>query len=293
MFTTILLILMYLALAIGLYAHFRITEPGVRRRSTILLSVFASIAVVITFFSTFTLVRAVEVGVPVTFGSVGRPLPPGIHFTLPWTDVETYPTRPLNVDVRAQVRTADAGKVTVTATGRWNVSVTNARELYFQVRTGDEERISEEVVSRNLSQAIGDVYNDVSNVDATKRDGRADAIKARVQTLLRTYGIDIVAIQLREVEPDPVTAQSIADFAAQQRKTKIAEEGNKTAAADATRRLTEANGIKRAAAQLSGISPIAAQLLCVQEWTNAVSAGRLIYTNPCTGSGVTPTLPVK
>ena len=161
--------------------------------------------------------------------------------------------------------------------------------MYFQVRTGDEDKISRDVVSRNLAQAIGDVYNSVSNVDSTKRAGRADAIKGRLGQLVSAYGIDVTSLQLREVEPDAVTAQSIADYAAQVRKTQISQAANLTAVAEAKRRLTEANGIKAAADKLGGIGVTAAQLLCVQEWSNALAAGKTIYTTPCAGSGAITT----
>lgn len=242
------------------------------------------------FTATFTHVKATEVGVPISFGKVGDPLGPGVHFTAPWVSVETYPTRPLNVDVTAKVRTADAGLVTVATTARWNVSVTRARELYFQTRTGDEDRISREIVSRNLAQAIGDTYNSVSNIDATKRDGRADALKARLSTLTSQYGIDIVVVNLRAVDPDDTTARSIADFAAQIRRTQIADEANRTAAKEAARRLTEARGLKQAAAQIPKISPAQAQALCVQAWERMVSAGHDIYASPCTGVSAVTTV---
>lgn len=239
---------------------------------------------------TFTHVRATEVGVPVSFGKVGDPLAPGVHFTAPWVSVETYPTRPLNVDVTAKVRTADAGQVTVATTARWNVSVARARELYFQTRTGDEERISKEIVSRNLSQAIGETYNKVSNIDATKREGRAEAIRERLTALTSQYGIDIAVVNVRGIDPDDTTARAIADFAAQIRRTQIAEEANRTAQKEAARRLTEAKGLKDAAAQIPKITGAQAQALCVQAWERMVSAGHDLYASPCSGTGAVPTV---
>lgn len=294
MITTILLLILAALAVAALIRARQLPHPDERRNLTAVGTGIAAFTLLIAFIATFTLVKAVEVGVPVSFGHVGQPMGSGVHFVAPWTDVETYPTRPITVDVHPQVRTADAGKVGVLVSGRWKVaSIPAARELYFQVRTGDDDKISQDIVRRNLAQAVGDVYNTVSNVDATKREGRADQIHVRARQLLAPYGIDVSAIQLREIEPDPITAQSIADFAAQQRKTQIAQAANDTAVAEAKRRLTEANGIRAAADRLGGINPVEAQLLCVQEWANAVAAGKQLYTQPCAGSGVTPTLNTK
>lgn len=284
MFTTICLGLILAVGLVTLLISLRADDTYYRSRGIAIAGFAFALFVLLGFLSCFNLVKAAEVGVPVAFGKVGSPIESGVHFLPPWTTVETFPIRPLNVDVEQKVRTADAGAVTIKATARWAVDTKGAKELYFQARTGDEEKIGKDVISRNMSQAIGDVYNGISNVDSTSRKGRAEVIQTRLAQLVAPYGVKISAVQLRDIEPDATTAQSIADYAAQQRKTKIAEEANLTAVAEAKTRVSESNGYAKAANALKNISATEAQLLCVQEWAKATAQGRNIYSQPCGGA---------
>lgn len=252
------------------------------------------LAAVVILAAMFTLVRAVEVGVPVTFGQVGEPLRPGVHFVAPWTSVETYPTRPLTVETNVTARTAEGGQVQVRVANRWAVQPDQARTLYFLARTGDEERISAEVVEKSLAQAVGVAYSRMTNVDAANdRENPPKAIQEELQELLRPYGITSNAVLLRSVEPDDRTAAAIANFAAQQQATRIAREAAATAQQEAARRIIEAEGLKKAAEQIPNLNAAQVQALCAQAWermqAEAIKARQPLYTGPCS-SGQTPVI---
>jgi regulator of protease activity HflC (stomatin/prohibitin superfamily) len=254
----------------------------------------AAIAGIITFFSSFTLVQATEVGVPVAWGRVGTALPSGVHFVAPWVKVETYPTRPVTVELAADekvlARTADAGQMTVEIAARWRVEPSRATELYLQVRTGDDDRISQEIIIKNLRQAVGQIYSVTGNLDALNdRVKTTQLIKEQLDEQLWKYGIIIDDINLRSVEPDEKTAATISQYASQQQATRIAEEAKKTAQIEAERRLIEAQGLEKSAKAVANLSSAQLQVVCMQVWQQVVTRGidhsTPVYTNPCANTG--------
>lgn len=266
----------------------------IRRAGIITGSVTGALAVIVLFVSTFTVIGATNVGVPISFGQVGEPLNPGVHFVAPWVRVEDYPTRPVTVELAGEnlvlARTAGAGALRVEVAVRWKVDPSRAKDLYLQVRTGDDDRISREIVEKNLRQAVGEIYQMTANLDATQNRDKVTAdILARLNTQLDAYGITIEDVNLRSVEPDDKTAETISQLSRQEQATRIAEEGKRTAAVEAERRSIEAEGIRLAAELLAGIAPTAADILCQQAWERqqgaANSAGRSLFTTPCGNGG--------
>ena len=296
---TILIALLIIVTFIILGVSFKLPkEPNGENRAIgfIAAGIIAVITVVLTFFSTFTIVRATEVAVPVSFGHVSDPLKPGVHFVAPWVSVETYPTRPVTIELSGNekilARTADAGQMTVEIAARWRVEPTKAKQLYLQVRTGDDDRISQDIVVKNLRQAVGQVYSVTGNLDALNdRVKTTLAIKAQLDEQLIKYGITIEDINLRSVEPDEKTASTISQYASQQQATRIAEEAKKTATIEAERRVIEAQGLKKAAQAAGGMTSSELQSVCMQVWqqvvTRGIDKGVTVYTNPCNSNSTT------
>jgi regulator of protease activity HflC (stomatin/prohibitin superfamily) len=267
-----------------------------RRISWVITSVLFVITFLGTFLSTFTIVKATEVAVPVSFGQVSDPLRSGVHFVAPWVSVETYPTRPVTIELSGNdkilARTADAGQMTVEIAARWRVEASKAKQLYLQVRTGDDDRISQDIVIKNLRQAVGQVYSVTGNLDALNdRVKTTEAIKLQLDQQLVKYGITIEDINLRSVEPDEKTAATISQYASQQQATRIAEEAKKTATIEAERRVIEAQGLKRSAAAAGGMTASEMQSVCMQVWqqvvTKGIEKGVTVYTTPCGNSATT------
>ena len=176
--------------------------------------------------------------------------------------------------------------MSVEIAARWKVDPSRAKDLYMQVRTGDDTRISEDIVVKNLRQAVGQVYSMTSNLDAINdRDKTTAEILNQLNKQLSAYGIIIEDVNLRSVEPDAKTAATIATFASQQQATRIAEEAKKTAAIEAERRVIEAEGLEKSAKALANMSPTQIKVLCMQVWqqvvTKAVDEHVAVYTNPC------------
>jgi regulator of protease activity HflC (stomatin/prohibitin superfamily) len=261
-----------------------------KRIATITSAILGGIAAIMLFATTFTVVPATEVGVPVAFGHVSEHLNPGVHFVAPWTTVDKYPTRPVTVQLTGNdkviARTADAGQMQVEVAARWRVEKEDAKTLYFQSRTGDINNISDTIVLPNLRQAVGQVYSVTGNLDAiSDRERVAEDIRKQLNKQLAHYGIVVDSVAMRSVEPDNATAATISQFASQQQATRIAEEAKKTATIEAERRLIEAQGLKKSASAAGGMSSSEMQSVCMQVWqqvvTKGIEKGVTVYTTPC------------
>ena len=280
-----------LALAIfGKDSEDKYSKTYYRLTGWIVFGVSLLFVVIIGAASMIKIVGPTEVGVPVSFGTVGDPIKSGFNVTAPWVDVETYPTRPVTVELAGDqvilARTADAGQMSVEVAVRWKVNPADAKELFMQVRTGDDDRISQDIVAKNLRQAVGQVYSTTANLDAMNdRTKATNAIKEQLQEQLDAYGIQVEDVNLRSVEPDAATAATISKFSSQQQATRIAEEAKKTATIESQRRLIEAQGLEQAANAVADIDSDSAKVLCMQIWQQVVSKGIeqgvAIYTNPC------------
>ena len=255
---------------------------------------FALLTVISLFFSTFTIISATQVGVPVSFGKVGTPLEAGVHFKAPWAKIESYPTRPVTVELSGQdaitARTADAGQMTVEVAVRWRVEPDKAKVLYFQSRSDNLKLIDSTIILPNLRQAVGQIYSVTGNLDAiSDRERVATAIHTQLSKQLAVYGIDVDTVQMRKVEPDKVTASTISQFASQQQATRIATEAKKTAVIEAERRLIESKGLELAGKSIANLTPTQLQVICMQVWqqvnASAITHGATIYTQPCGSNG--------
>jgi regulator of protease activity HflC (stomatin/prohibitin superfamily) len=318
MFTTILIILLCLATAaafligprIGRYEEVRTpgrygmeTETkeagsyaGLGRVIGLCLSVFT---LVVAAFSMLTIVGPTEVGVPISFGQVGSPLTSGLHVVAPWVGVETYPIRPFAVDdMDVKARTSQAGSVTYRVGARWHVDPAQARETYLQIRSGDEDVISQKIVDPNLATAAGNIATKRDNLSATTdRIGVEADLLAEVNRLVQSYGIKVDQVFLRHIEPDATTAQSIAQLASQQQRTKIAAESVQTASQQAKAREVEAQGLQQAANTAKDVTGAQAYALCVQSWERmtqyAIDHGQTLYSQPCGGANQAPLVTAK
>lgn len=291
MIKTVLLIIL-LIVTIGMFAvTFRLPDPEDRKYFRLATIIPAVLFILLGIFSTFVVVGATDVGVPVAFGRAGDPMTSGVHAKAPWTKVETFPVRPFSVpDIEITARTSQAGQVKAIIGARWHIDPARARDTYLQIRTGDEDRISKEVIDKALGQATGNVFVAKDNMTATTdRAGVEAALLTEINRLTAPFGVTVDNVFVRSVEPDQKTADALARVAAQQRETEIATESVKTATERAKANLEDAKGVKSAAAEIpAGITPEQVHALCIQAWertaAKAITAGAPLYTSPCGAS---------
>lgn len=243
-------------------------------------------------FSTITIIPETQAGVPVTFGKVGSTLNTGVNFVAPWTNVYTFPTRPVTIELAGEesiyARTADSGQIKAEVAVRWKVDKEKAPDLYRQVRTGSDTKISETVVEKNLRQAVGEVYTTYTNLDATSGDRgvAAQKIKETLQEQLDRYGIIIEDVNLRSVEPDEATATVLGRLAQEKQNTETARQQARTAEEQANTQRIQAQAQADAAAILAQIPADALTAQCIAIVRESVQKGVPLYVNPCGGGGV-------
>lgn len=261
----------------------------IRFGMTIVGFVAIGIAAMALFLSSFVTIQGNELGVPVTFGRVGAELKPGPHFLAPWTDVETYPTRPFPVkDKDAEARSAQNGHFSLTLGARWHTS--DGRELWYQARSGDEKTISDTIVDPLLAQAARNVFSLRTNAQAIQDAvGNEQAIKAELQRLVDKYGITVDDVYVRKSEPDATTSSVIAQLTAQQQLTDVATAALATAKKQHDVVVQQSQNAKDAASTLpTDLSPQQVTMYCARLWADteaaAIAKGVTLYTSPCSSA---------
>jgi regulator of protease activity HflC (stomatin/prohibitin superfamily) len=225
-----------------------------------------------------------------------------MHVKAPWTTIETLPVRPFTLpeDIKVNVRSNQGGNFAATYGARWVVNKDNAGKVYLQVRTGDEEKISRDLVEKSLATAIGNVYSGYDNTAATT--ARVDAegkVLAEVNRILQPYGVEVPQVFFRQVDPDEKTAESLKRLSASQNETLIAEQQVKTAKQQALAAAEAAKGAKSSTDQIpANLSPQQVTLYCAQLWAEAQQQatvkGTTLWTTPCgAGAGATPLVQTK
>lgn len=280
----------------------RKSDPDISGGMKVIGGIFMFTGIVIFLFKSIFYVSATEVGVPITFGSVGHSVGAGMHTKAPWTTIETLPVRPFTLpeDIKVSTRTSQGGNVDATYGGRWQVDKANAGNVYLQVRTGDEEKISKDLVEKSLATAVGNVYVNYDSYEATT--ARIDAerkVLDEVNRLLGPYGVNMTQVFLRKVDPDDKTKDSLNRLSAAKNETAIAEQKVQTAKQEALAAAEAAKGAKSSTDQIpANLSPQQVTLYCAQLWAEAQAQasakGQTLWTTPCAaGTGATPLVQTK
>ncbi|MEU0397430.1 prohibitin family protein [Streptomyces sp. NPDC006208] len=233
-------------------------------------------------------VSAYEVGVPVTFGKVGVPMNSGVNLTSPFTNVTTFSTRPVDLNLSdddiVEVRSSQGGVMYAEATVKWAVTPAKAVELYKLA--GTEDAIQQRLVYPDSREIIRNVF-----ARHTSEEGYASArekINSEISTLIKERlaprGIDVTTVNLRNVKPSDRLQDQIDRKIQQQQATERATEAARTAKAEAERRRIEAEGIARANKILSdSLSDKVLANQCIDAFKEA-AAKNPVYAVPC-GSG--------
>jgi regulator of protease activity HflC (stomatin/prohibitin superfamily) len=178
------------------------------------IAIWGTALVLFIVFSAGHIVGPGNVGVPVTLGSAGEPLDPGLHFTAPWpfTRVSEISTRTQNytmsatrgegerggIDDSVVVLGRDGGQANVDATVLFRVSPANATQVYETVgtdfasaiiRPAARSCIRSEFTTRDIVEASTESWPVISENIATCM---RDKIEPR--------GISMEDFQLRDVQ---------------------------------------------------------------------------------------------
>ncbi|MET9377715.1 prohibitin family protein [Streptomyces sp. NPDC002992] len=238
--------------------------------------------------STLYVVSAYEVGVPVAFGKVGTPMTSGMHVKSPFTNVTTFSTRPVDLNLSdkdvVEVRSSQGGVMEVEVTVKWAVTPAKAVELYRLA--GSEEAIQQRLVYPDSREIVRNVFARYTSEQGYATD--REKINAEIGTLIKERlaprGIDVTAVNLRNVKPSAALQDQIDRKIQQQQATERATEASRTAKAESDRRRIEAEGIARANKILNeSLTDKVLMNQCIDAYKEA-AAKNPVYAVPC-GSG--------
>ncbi|MFF3563398.1 prohibitin family protein [Streptomyces sp. NPDC002574] len=246
-------------------------------------------------FACVHVVNAYEVGVPVTFGKIGSPLTSGVHLTSPFTDITSFSTRPADLDLYdkdvVEVRSSQGGVLYADVTVKWAVVPAKAVALYRLA--GNEEAIQERLVVPDSREIIRNVFAGHTSEEgyASAREEIGREIDALIKERLAPRGIDITAVNLRNVRPSDQLQTQIDKKIQQEQDTERAVEAARTAKAEAERKRIEAEGIARANQIIArSLNDKVLYNQCLEAFKEAAKANP-VYAVPCgTNAGGSPVI---
>lgn len=252
-------------------------------------------AVLSGVFSCVHVVSAYEVGVPVTFGKVGAPMKSGIQFKSPFTDVTSFSTRPVDLNLYdkdvVEVRSSEGGVLDVDVTVKWAVVPSKAVELYRLA--GSSDAVQARLVVPDSREIIRNVFAKHTSEEgyASAREQIGSEIAASIKERLAPRGIDVTTVNLRNVKPSKELQEQIDKKIQQEQATERSLEAARTAKAEAERKRIEAEGIAAANKIIErSLSDKVLYNQCLEAYKEAAKANP-VYAVPCgTDSNGTPVI---
>ncbi|MFE5713135.1 prohibitin family protein [Streptomyces sp. NPDC056501] len=239
-------------------------------------------------------ISAYEVGVPVAFGKVGSPMTSGMHVKSPFTDVTTFSTRPVDLNLSdkdvVEVRSSQGGVMYAEVTVKWAVVPSKSVELYKLA--GSEDAIQQRLVYPDSREIVRNVFARYTSEQgyASDREKINAEIGALIKERLVPRGIDVTTVNLRNVKPSDSLQGQIDRKIQQQQSTERALEAARTAKAESDRRRIEAEGIARANKILNdSLTDRVLMNQCIDAFKEA-AAKNPIYTVPCANGSSAPVI---
>lgn len=222
------------------------TYQDIRARGVFAAVVAGGIAAVLFVLSSFTIVSTRNVGITTSFGKPTGTLSNGLHVVAPWqkvielsgtirTDSQTGGFVDGKCDGGTAVRLANNSTACVDNTVRYRIVQTAADELYRDYQNDDN--IKNSLVTRELNAVINSVFASYNPLAAEAADGPkldqlstlvTDKLKAKIGSQIEVQGVIISLVHFDQVTQDKINA-----YQAQIASTRIAEESQRTAAAQA------------------------------------------------------------
>jgi hypothetical protein len=246
------------------------------------------LAVLLLIWSCTTVVVA-SIGVPVTFGKVGTPMQPGLHFKGPLTKVETYPIRNSDAIVLGGehgmvVKTHEQGQLAVHVTMSYRIEPAAAAAIYLKAR--DQDKLRENIVVPYAQQGVTSAFSKLTNdeASATKVDQLPQLVRDEVAAQLDKQGVQLVTLTIGAPVPSAELQKAIDQkVAASQRRDQATIDQQRATIENQTK-------INAAQAQATANGIIAAsttQATLCQELIDTIrEKGNVgvVMANPCGGS---------
>lgn len=197
------------------------------------------IFVVLTGFSSMTIVPTKNVGIVTTFGNPEGTLDNGFHWKAPWDKVtELDGTIQTDTHTETQVRLANQGVAFVDNSVRWRIVEDEADELFKDYR--EFENIRDSLVTRELAASLNTVFEDYDPL-ATNEAGELtvpglEDLSSELTIALQEKvgdGVEVISVIITKVKLDDATQSRLNALQTEIANTRIAEQSALTAEAEA------------------------------------------------------------
>lgn len=206
------------------------------------------IALLVLGFSVFTIVPTKQVGIPVTFGKPGEPMTNGIHAKAPWTDIVLMDATIQSLDASGDnptiAKDVDKADVYVHNNVRWAIKEGSADSLYTDYK--NFEGVNDTLIQPALRTAVASVmasYNPLGEKNPGN-DELAEQVKNKLQAAVGDR-IMIHSVSITLLDFSEATKNRINALNTERGNTRIAEQKQKTAEAEAAANKTIADSISK------------------------------------------------
>ena len=245
---TFALAIIFLVVGIVLLVAAGVVSAAPLRRILRLSGVGAlGVMVLSLIFSVVTIVPTRDIGIVTSFGKPVGNLDNGIHLKLPWEKVKTLDGAiqtdsylEKNSEGCTDIRIGNESTACVDNSIRWRIKLEAGETLYQDYR--DMDNIRKSLVTRELTAALNDVlsdYNPLSQIqdDAENPSGpNLNEFSQQVADRLRSQvgdQIDVKNVIIPLIHFDKPTQSKINLYQAEVANTRIAQQREKTATAQA------------------------------------------------------------
>lgn len=263
MFTLFVLVLLVIGLAIALAVARHLRSQGKASAPATWTAVgLGLVTVLVTVLSTTAIVPTREIGVVTSFGRPVDVLSNGLHLKAPWQKVNkldgTIQTDNFTGQDRAiDVRIGNGSTAGVDATIRWRIKLDAGKELYQDYR--QMENIRDSLVTRELKAALNEVLGDYDPLASVKQGTSADGTTTSAGVDLNAFSqlvqdalskrvgddVEVKSVILPIVRFDQQTQEKINAYQAEVANTRIAEQREATAKAQAQANKNLAGSVSR------------------------------------------------
>lgn len=199
------------------------------------------VSAILIAFATVTVVPTKTVGIPVTFGVVGQPMPNGLNLKAPWTDVElmdmTVQSLDASEDNPTVAKDVDDMDVFVHNNVRWALKEEATDDVFNDTKNIDGDNmkaIADKFIQPTHRAVIQDVMSTYNPLDDNK-PGNAEVSKAIMDEMQKRLGLrfEITAVDVTFIDTTQATKDRINMLNAERANTRIAEQKKETAANEA------------------------------------------------------------
>jgi regulator of protease activity HflC (stomatin/prohibitin superfamily) len=255
------------------------------------------LAVVLLGVGSIKTVGARQVGIPVTFGTIGNNLQPGVHLLAPWTQVHSCPlgeqqsiqsASPTEGDTQGNdavpVNGNDQGTAQANLTILFHFDPQTAGLVYRKYAC-DPLLVKTNLIRQFAKNVVQDAASGYATTDLkTHRTEMGASAQKALEALVAPYGIQVDNVVVADIILSPVAQQAADQKLQAQQAAQQAQFHLQQAQIDAQTQKVQGEAASAAnAAKTASLTP---QILC-EDWINAIATAKPSVVNsagPCSSA---------